>query len=158
MEERIYFEDLPAGETVRFPASYRVSAEEIVAFATEFDPQPMHLSEAGGKASILGGLAASGWHTCAIAMRLMSDGYIDRAAAMGSPGLDELKWLKPVRPGDTLHMERTCLKARLLKSRPGLGVCTFRWVVYNQADEPVIDLVGAQMFFTREHALAGQKA
>jgi acyl dehydratase len=158
MEQRIYFEDLPAGETVRFEARYPVTAEEIVEFAAAFDPQPMHLSEEAGKASILGGLAASGWHTCAMAMRLMSDGYIDRALAMGSPGIDELKWLKPVRPGDTLHMERTCLAARRLKSRPGVGVCTFRWVVYNQADEPVIDMVGAQMFFSREHAQAEGRA
>jgi acyl dehydratase len=143
---------------VRFAARYPVTAEEIVEFAAAFDPQPMHLSEEAGKASILGGLAASGWHTCAMAMRLMSDGYIDRALAMGSPGIDELKWLKPVRPGDTLHMERTCLAARRLKSRPGVGVCTFRWVVYNQAAAPVIDMVGAQMFFSREHAQAEGRA
>jgi acyl dehydratase len=154
MKEPIYFEDLPAGETVRFDARYPVAADEIVEFASRFDPQPMHMSEEAGKASILGGLAASGWHTCAIAMRLMSDGYIDRARAMGSPGIEELKWLKPVRPGDTLYMERTCLAARLLRSKPGLGVCTFRWMVYNQHDEPVIDMLGAQMFFTREAAEA----
>lgn len=157
MDERIYFEDIAQGETVRFSASYKVGAEEIVAFASRFDPQPMHLSEEAGKASMLGGLAASGWHTCAIAMRLMSDGYLTRALAMGSPGIDEVKWLRPVRPGDTLYMKRTCLTARRLKSRPGLGVCTFRWVVYNQADEAVIDMVGAQMFFSREQAMAGAR-
>lgn len=157
MDERIYFEDFTIGETVRFPATYHVSKEEIVQFASEFDPQPMHVSEEAGKASILGGLAASGWHTCAIAMRLMSDGYMARAASMGSPGIDEVKWLRPVRPGDTLYMKRTCLKARRLKSRPGLGVCKFRWLVYNQAEKPVIDMLGAQMFFTRERELAGEQ-
>jgi len=156
-DEPIYFEDFTQGETVQFPGRYPVSAEEIVEFASEFDPQPKHLSEEGGRASLLGGLIASGWHTCAIAMRLMSDGYMARAVAMGSPGIDEVKWLRPVRPGDTLYMERTCLEARRLKSRANLGVCKFRWIVYNQADEAVADMVGAQIFFTRESAMAGEK-
>lgn len=151
-DETLYFEDFPPGETVRFPETYTMSAEEIVAFASEFDPQPMHLSEEGGRASILGGMAASGWHTCAVAMRLISDGYISRSAGAGAPGIKEGKWLKPVRPGDTLRLSRECLSARESASRPGIGLCTFRWVVWNQKSEPVLELVGTQMFVTRGRA------
>lgn len=153
----LYFEDFPQGEMVRFPATYRMTAEEIVEFAREYDPQPMHLSEEGGRGSILGGFAASGWHTCAVAMRLISDGYITRAAGAGAPGIKEGKWLRPVRPGDELYMTRECLVARRSASRPGLGLCTFRWVVHNQNDEPVLELVGTQMFVARDHAGQGVK-
>lgn len=155
MAETLYFEDFPQGETVRLDASFTVTRDDIITFAEQYDPQPMHLSEEGGKASILGGLAASGWQTCAIAMRLISDGYVTRTAGAGASGIEEGKWLKPVRPGDTLHMTRETMETRYLNSRPGVGMCKFRWTVLNQNDEPVLEIVGNQMFVTREGAAAG---
>lgn len=143
------YEDFPAGWSELAANSYTVTREEIISFASEFDPQPMHMDEAAGSASLLGGLAASGWHICAIAMRLMSDAYISRSAGMGSPGLDEVKWLKPVRAGDTLRLRASCLEARVSKSRPEMGICVFLWELLNQRDELVTMQRGYQMFRTR---------
>ena len=93
----IHFEDVPEGWSKLLDSSYLVTREEIINFARQFDPQPMHLDDEAAARSVLGGLAASGWHTCAIGMRLMSDGYISKAAGMGSPGVEETRWLKPGR-------------------------------------------------------------
>ena len=95
-----------------------VTAEEIIEFASEFDAQPMHLDEAAGKASILGGLSASGWHTCAMFMRLLCDGFLLDSTSQGSPGIDYAKWKKPVLAGDTLTGKSTVLSTRISKSRP----------------------------------------
>lgn len=122
----IFLEDFIIGEVKTF-GSHQVTQEEIVTFAREFDPQPMHLDEAAGKASLLGGLAASGWHTCAIMMRLICDGFLLRTASMGSPGVTENKWLAPVFPGDTLTLRRTVVESRTSKSKPEMGLVTFRF-------------------------------
>ena len=98
----LYFEDFPPGD-VRESPPRAVTREEIVAFAREFDPQPFHLEENAARRSIYGGLLASGWHTCAIHMRLMWDTFLRDTASLGSPGVDEIRWVKPVRPGDTLY-------------------------------------------------------
>ena len=96
-----YWEDLTVGST-RELGSVSPTREQILDFAGQFDPQPFHLDEAAAKASVFGGLCASGWHTCAMAMRLMVDNFLNEAASLGSPGLESVKWLRPVFPGDTL--------------------------------------------------------
>ncbi|MEP9365794.1 MaoC family dehydratase [Xanthobacter sp. VNH20] len=121
----IFWEDFVEGEVKTF-GSYEVTEEEIIAFASEFDAQPMHLDAAAGKASMLGGLAASGWHTCAIMMRLMCDGFLLRAAGQGSPGVTETKWREPIFPGDVVTLRRTVLQSRSSKSRPDLGLVTLK--------------------------------
>src|SRR6202171_3412834 len=98
---RIYFEDIVPGSVTTYGPRI-VTREEIIAFASEFDPQPMHLDEEAAKKTMLGGLSASGWHSCAIMMRGISHGFLVNAASMGAPGIDEVKWLKPVRPGGSL--------------------------------------------------------
>jgi acyl dehydratase len=149
IEQTLYFEDFPPGETVDLDGSYEVTREEIVAFAEEFDPQPMHSNDGEIPGMDLTGPIASGWHTCAISMRLMSDGYISKSHGLGSPGMDSLKWYKPVYPGDVLRLRRTCKAARVSKSRPEMGICTFYWELIDQNDDLVMDLAGLQMFRTR---------
>ncbi|MBZ0218001.1 MAG: MaoC family dehydratase [Fimbriimonadaceae bacterium] len=147
---KLCFEDFPVGETVIFDATYPVTREEIVEFATEFDPQPIHLSDVVFPEAKIDGMIASGWHTAAMSMRLMSEGYISNSHAMGSPGMDHLKWLKPVKPGDVLRMRRTCLEARRSNSRRDMGIVKFHWEVLNQNDEVVMDYVGHQMMRTQD--------
>src|SRR5579859_3157513 len=101
-----YFEDFAVGHTLEL-GSYTITREEILAFARQFDPQPFHTDEEQAKASLYGGLIASGWHTASIFMRLLVDGLLNDTASMGSPGVDELRWLRPVRPGDTLRARFT---------------------------------------------------
>lgn len=133
----LYWEDIQIGRVV--PLGERtVTREEIIAFAAEFDPQPFHLDEMAAKDSLLQGLAASGWHTCALLMRMICDGYLSTAASHGSPGLDEVKWLKPVRPGDTLRAQFTCTRSRLSKSRPGVGICHIHYELFNQHGDKVM--------------------
>jgi acyl dehydratase len=143
-----WFEDFTLGAVHEF-GHKTVTKEEIVRFASEFDPQPFHLDEAVAARSPFGGLVASGWHTCAMAMRMLCDAYLLDAASVGSPGVDELHWRKPVRPGDVLRVRTTVLEARALKSRPNLGVVRHRWEVLNQKDEVVMDMIGNAMFLRR---------
>jgi acyl dehydratase len=130
----IWFEDLPAGTELDLGKRH-VTKEEIFAFAREFDPQPHHLDEDAANASILGGLSASGWHTCAMLMRMLVDGLAGRAASMGSPGIEEMKWLRPVRPGDELHLTGTVLSARRSSSRPEMGIVDIAWSLSNQREQ-----------------------
>lgn len=131
----LYFEDFVQGDVQTF-GSHEMTRDEIIAFAREFDPQPMHLDEAAGKASLLGGLAASGWHTCAVMMRLICDGFLLRTAGMGSPGVTENKWKAPVFPGDVLTLKRSVLESRTSKSKPEMGLVTFRFELL-KADKTV---------------------
>lgn len=126
-----------------------ITEEAIVAFAREFDPQPMHIDRAAGEASILGGLAASGWHTSAIFMRLLCDGLLLDSTSMGSPGIDELKWLRPVRPGDGLTLHAVVVEARASRSRPDVGLVRFEFTVTNQRDEAVMTMTNLVMFRRR---------
>jgi acyl dehydratase len=121
-------------------------------FASEFDAQPMHLDEAAGKASILGGLSASGWHTCAMFMRLICDGFLLDSTSQGSPGIDYAKWKKPVLAGDTLTGKSTVLSTRISKSRRGIGFVAIRCELVNQRGEQVFELQNTGMFLTREAA------
>lgn len=130
------FEDFTPGR--RFDFDKRtLTAGEIVAFAQEFDPQPMHLDEAAGGASILGGLAASGWHTSAVLMRMLFDAYIDGSTSEGSPGVDLMEWKRPVLAGDTLGGHCKVLEARASRSRPEIGIVRMRAEITNQREEIV---------------------
>lgn len=133
---QLVFADFPVGRRFDF-RSRTLTADEIVAFASEFDPQPMHIDEAAGRTSILGGLSASGWHTSAIMMRMLCDSYIDRTAAEGSPGVESMEWRKPVLAGDTLSGHVTVTEARLSRSRPEIGIVRFVAEVTNQRGETV---------------------
>ena len=136
-EIHYYFEDFGPGRV--FPlAPTSVTAEAIIAFASEFDPQPMHLDEGAGKASILGGLSASGWHTASLFMRMMFDGWLARSSSEGSPGIEFMEWKRPVLAGDTLSGHSTVVEARPLRSRPGIGLVKFLHEVENQEGEVVM--------------------
>lgn len=147
------FEDFAPGEIVTFGA-YEVTKEEIIAFASQFDPQPFHLDEEAGKASMLGGLAASGWHSCSIMMRMMFDGFMNGSTSLGSPGIDEVRWLKPVFPGDVLSVRREVLEARPSASRPDRGIVRFRFELMNQKGEVVMEQTNP-ILFGRRHPGAG---
>jgi acyl dehydratase len=148
MTKRWAYEDFAEGLVVDLGAK-TVTAQEIVEFASEFDAQPMHLDEAAGKASLLGGLAASGWHTCAIYMRLMVDGLLSDSTAQGAPGVDFVKWKRPVIAGDTLAGRCTVLRRRLSQSRPGLGLVTIRHELLNQDGDVVLEMENTVMVLTR---------
>ena len=148
-DARICWEDLQAGSTMDL-GSLSPTAEEIIAFARQFDPQPFHLSEEGGKASLFGGLCASGWHTCAMAMRLMVTNFLSRSSSLGSPGMENLKWLKPVYPGDVLRLEQTIVASRPMASRPDVGLVRSHWSMFNQHGDKVLHMEGYGMFRRRE--------
>jgi acyl dehydratase len=134
------FEDFKPGHFGTFGPRH-VTRDEILTFAAEFDPQPMHLDEEAAKRSMLKGLAGSGWHLGSIMMRMMFDGFINRAASMGSPGVNELRWLAPLRPGDDLTLDIDVTEARLSRSRPETGIVTFKGVVRNAAGEVLCEMV-----------------
>lgn len=150
---RIYFEDIAIGAVTNY-GPRTITREEIIAFASEFDPQPMHLDEEAAKKTMLGGLSASGWHSCAIMMRILCDGLILHSSSMGAPGIDEMKWLKPVRPGDALSVRLTVLGKRGPKSRPDMGFVQFRCEMLNQHGEAVLEVVYPGMFGKRKREAA----
>jgi acyl dehydratase len=150
---RIHFEDIVPGSVTTY-GPRTITREEIIAFASEFDPQPMHLDEEAAKKTMLGGLSASGWHSCAIMMRLIYDGFLVNAASMGAPGIDEVKWLKPVRPGDALSVRLTVLEKREPKTRPDLGFVQYRCELLNQRREVVLDSAYPGMFAKRKREAA----
>lgn len=132
------FEDFPPGHFGTF-GPRRVTREEIIEFAAEFDPQPMHLDDEAASRSMLKGLSASGWHLCSIMMRMMFDGYIGRTASLGSPGVNELRWVAPVRPGDDLTLDIEVAEARVSRSRPDTGIVTFKAIARNAAGQVVCE-------------------
>jgi acyl dehydratase len=146
------FEDFPPGRYGTFGPRH-VTREEIIAFAVEFDPQPMHLDEEAAKRSMLKGLSGSGWHLCSIVMRMMFDGYIGRTASLGSPGVSELKWLAPFRPGDDLTLDVDVVEARVSRSRPETGIVTFKCGVRNAAGQALAEMV-SPIIVKRRAALA----
>jgi acyl dehydratase len=132
----LYFDDLAVGQ--RFGSGRRrVEEAEIKSFAAQYDPQPFHLDDTAAKATLFGGLAASGWHTAAMTMRLLVEGEFRPAGGILGGGGDEIRWPLPVRPGDELHVESEVLELRLSKSRPELGVVKIRTTTFNQRDEAV---------------------
>lgn len=144
-----HFDDFRTGEIIDLGTKV-LTREEIVAFAAEYDPQPMHLDEAAGRASLLGSLAASGWHTAAAFMRLLCDGLLNGSTSLGSPGIDRLQWRRPVRPGDSLVARGEVLETRASKSRPDLGIVRFRFTTDNQDGDAVMMMECSIMFRRRE--------
>ena len=145
------FEDFPVGRFGTFGPRH-VTREEILAFAAEFDPQPMHLDEEAAEKTMLRGLSGSGWHLCSLMMRMMFDGFIGRAASLGSPGVNELRWLAPLRPGDDLTLEVDVAEARISKSRPETGIVTFRGVARNAKGEALCEMVSPIIISRRDGA------
>jgi acyl dehydratase len=143
-----YLEDFRAGEVIEL-GSHTVAEEEILDFARRYDPQPFHVDPERAAESIYGGLIASGWQTCAIYMRLVVDGLLGESSSMGSPGLDSLRWLLPVRPGDTLRARYTVLEVTPSRSRPDRGVVRFRGEMINQQDEVAMAMEGVGFFGRR---------
>ncbi|HWP12298.1 MAG TPA: MaoC family dehydratase [Ramlibacter sp.] len=148
---KFYWEDLEPGK-VRDLGTVSLSAEEIKDFAGKFDPQPFHLDEAAGRHSIFGNLCASGWHTAALAMKLTVENFLSEAASLGSPGVENLRWLKPVYPGDTLRLEQTIVESRPLRSRADIGLVRSVWKMFNQNGEQVLHMEGYGMFRRRHPA------
>ncbi|HWI88897.1 MAG TPA: MaoC family dehydratase [Sphingomicrobium sp.] len=133
-----YFEDLEIGARTYF-GSYAVTREEVLEFARKYDPQPFHLSDEHAAKTHFGRLAASGWHTCAMTMAVIARHVVEhRQAGLGSPGIDELRWLKPVYPGDTLHVNGTIIEITPSRSRPEMGSFRSQMIVTNQDDVPVM--------------------
>ena len=147
----VYLDDLKVGDNWT-GAQVPVVEADVIRFAREFDPQPMHIDPEAARAGRFGGIIASGWHTCSLAMRMMCDAYLLEAASLGSPGVDGIKWLKPVRPGDTLRVRFTVIEARPLESRPGVGLIGSHWRMFNQKDECVMEMEGHGMFRRRPAA------
>jgi acyl dehydratase len=150
---RYWYEDMTPGRVFDI-GKRQVTAEEIVRFAAEYDPQDFHLDEQAGKASILGGLAASGWHSCSMWMRMFYDGLLHWSSSEGSPGIEVIEWRKPVLAGDTLIAITTVLDARPLKSRPGIGLVRMSHTVTNQNGDTVLVMENPGMFRMRPEAQA----
>ena len=145
-----YFEDIRPGDVIQL-GSVEVTRDEIVEFASRYDPQPFHLSEAAGARSPYGGLIASGWHTAAMFMRLFVDGVLRDAASLGSPGVEDLRWLHPVRPGDVLTGSVRVVETRPSDSNPGRGTVITESEALNQRGEVVMQM-RARGFFARRQA------
>ncbi|HXX84068.1 MAG TPA: MaoC family dehydratase [Casimicrobiaceae bacterium] len=143
-----YFEDYIPG-TVFDCGSIAVDPTEIVAFATRYDPQYFHTDPEAAKRSAFGGLIASGWHTAGLTMRLLISGYLSSVASLGSPGIDELRWTRPVRPGDVLHVRVTVLEAKRSRSKPDRGIVQSLVEVTNQNGESVMSFKGMNLFLCR---------
>lgn len=143
-----YWEDFVVGD-VLVMGSHTFSAEEIIEFARKYDPQPFHIDPQAAQTSFFGGLIASGWHTCAVGMRFAVDSYINAGASLGSPGVDNIRWPKPVRPGDTITYRRIILASRASQSRPGVGLTQVRLEAVNQSGETVMTNEGWGMFGRR---------
>jgi acyl dehydratase len=137
----VYFEDIVVGSKIAF-GSYAVTREEVIGFASKYDPQPFHLDDEAAAQTHFGRLSASGWHTCAMTMAMMVENLkTQQWASLGSPGIDELRWLKPVYPGDTLRVEAETTEKRRSASRPEMGITKSRQTVFNQDNEPVLSMI-----------------
>ena len=140
-----YWEDFQVGERAEL-GRHTFTEDEIVEFGRRYDPQPFHVDVENARRSAFGGLIASGWQTCAIGMRLMVEGYIRQTVSLGSPGIDNIRWLKPVRPGDTISYSRIVLESRASTTRKGVGLVKHRWEAVNQRGELVLTMEGWGMF------------
>ena len=143
-----YWEDFSVGDTLSFGRT-AVTKEQMIGFARRYDPQPFHVDETAAQRTMFGGLVASGWHTCAMLMRMICDGYLLKSASLGSPGVNEVKWLKPVRPGDVLTARYTVKEKWTLKGHSDRGVCQFLYDVQNQSGETVMTVDWPQLFRRR---------
>jgi acyl dehydratase len=148
------FEDFKIGHFGTFGPRH-VTREDILAFAAEFDPQPMHLDEEAAKRSMLKGLSGSGWHLGSLTMRMLADGFISRTASLGSPGVNEMRWLAPLRPGDDLTLDVDVVEARVSRSRPTTGIVTFKCTVRNAAGVVLCEMESPIIVGRRAEAVAG---
>ena len=139
------WEDFKVGDSIEL-GRHTFTEEEMLDFGRRFDPQPFHADPAAAKESFFGGLIASGWLTCAIGMRLMVDNYLGRSKSLGSPGVENIRWLKPVRAGDTLTYRRIVLESRASATRKDMGLVKHRWEAVNQRGERVLTMEGWGMF------------
>jgi acyl dehydratase len=146
---KLHWEDFRPGAIAVYGPRL-VTREEIVAFAAEFDPQPMHLDEAAAGDTMLGGLGASGWHSCCLLMRMIADGFILDSSSMGGPGIDEVRWLKPLRPGTHIRIRATVLDTRASNSRPEMGLVKFLFEILDDADAVLTTLATTLMFGRRK--------
>jgi acyl dehydratase len=146
--KKFHFEDFTPGRVWEIDGP-KVGKDEIVEFARRFDPQYFHVDERAAEDSPYGGLIASGWQTVGICMRLICDAYLLQAASLGSPGVNEVRWTKPVRPGDRLRMKMTVLEAKISRSKPDRGTVLHRWEVYNQHGDMVMHMEGFGMYARR---------
>ena len=145
-----YFEDYEAGRVYKL-GSVQVDLAEVIEFATRYDPQYFHIDEDRAKESIYGGVIASGWHTASMMMRVFADNFLSDVSSMGSPGLDELHWYHPVRPGDTLFVSAIVLETRLSKSKPDRGVMRTRTEVHNQRHALVLSSTAVNFMRRRQN-------
>ncbi len=148
---KFYFEDFSPGQVMEF-GPRRVTREEIVDFAAQFDPQPMHLDDEAAKATMLGGLGASGWQICALAMRMACDGIVLETASMGAPGVDEVRWMRPLRPNDVLTLRISIRDTRISKSRPSMGFVVMFYEMFNQDGVCIMTLQTPMMVARRAAA------
>jgi acyl dehydratase len=142
---RLHWEDFSPGQIFDCGSRF-VGREEIIGFAAEFDPQPMHLDEQAAGATFPGGLIASGWHTCCVLMRMVSDGLLGETSFMGAPGVEEVKWLAPLRPGERIKVRGVVLETRPSRNRPELGLVKFRFELVDRSDRLLMTLVVHPMF------------
>lgn len=147
MSER-WFEDYVVGTTAEH-GTVRVDEEELVDFAQRFDPQPIHVDREAAAAGPYGGLIASGWHTCALMMRLFAREYLSPGSSLGSPGVDELRWIAPARPGDELALRTTVEEARISRSKPDRGLVRTRVELVNDTGDVVLRLIAMNLILTR---------
>lgn len=152
MDFRYCWEDFPVGRVFEHGAR-TLTEEEIVRFAREWDPQRYHTDPQAARQTPFGGLIASGWQSCGVLMRLMCDAYLNESSCIGSPGIDEIRFLKPVRPGDALRFRSTVLEATPSRSRPERGNVQFRWELINQNEEVVLSMIGRQHYLRRRPQL-----
>jgi acyl dehydratase len=150
---KLHWEDFKPGAVAVYGPRL-VTREEIVAFAAEFDPQPMHLDEAAASATLLGGLGASGWQICCLLMRMIADGFLLDSTSMGAPGIDEVRWLKPLRPGTQIRVRATVLDTRASNSRPAMGFVKFQYEVLDDQDAVLTTMVCSTMLVRREAGAA----
>ena len=155
MTMKYTFEDFKPGYFGTFGPRH-VTREEILAFAAEYDPQPMHLDEDAANKSMLKGLSGSGWHMCALMMRMMCDGYLNRTYSMGAPGVDSVRWLSPMRPGDDLALEVEVLEARPSQSRPDIGIVKVKSTISNASGEKRAEMIAPLMVLRRAAVPADQ--
>ncbi len=145
---RLHWEDFSPGRVFEH-GPRRITREEIVGFAAEFDPQPMHLDEAAARETLLGGLSASGWHACCILMKMCTESFVLNSASMGAPGVEEVRWLIPIRPGDALTLRATVVETRASSSRPDMGFVRFMFELLNQTGEQAMTLTTSLMIGRR---------
>ena len=145
---KYHWEDFKTGDVAIYGPRL-VTREEIVAFAAEFDPQPMHMDEAAASATLLGGLAGSGWHSCALMMRMMADGFLLESASMGAPGVEDVRWLKPLRPGTQVRLRVSVLDTRSSNSRPKMGLTRIRYDLVDDAGDVITTMTSTMMLGRR---------